>query len=364
MAGLSKSETVNSISEKGKHHNKGKDKKARQKTKPHGDACYRCGNTGHYGRDLCCPANGKVCKKCGLKDHFMKMCKTKFSETKHKDIQVEMEMLVDSGATSSIISEDTWEELKAQNTKCISSAAPPNTRNLLAYASDKPLLVKGTFKCEIKAGQRVTQAEFLVIKGKGIPLLGRETAIKLGTLKIGIDIASISEREIKAQLPEVFNGVGKLKSRQVTLHIDPRVKPVAKPPRRTPFNLRDNVTAKIKELLDKDIIEPVEGPTPWVNPIVIVPKQGVDIRLCINRRRANEAIELTCYSIPKVDELLQNMNGSKIFSKLDLKWGYHQLELAPESRGITTFASHESLYRYKWLRFGVNSASEIYQQEI
>ena len=130
------------------------------------------------------------------------------------------------------------------------------------------------------------------------------------------------------------------------------------------LNFRDKVSAKITELLDKDIIEPVEGLTPWVNPIVIVPKQGGDIHLCIDMRRANEAIERTRYSIPTVDELLQNMNGSKIFSKLDLKWGYHQLELAPESRGITTFASHESLYRYKWLLFGVNSASEIYQQEI
>ena len=81
-------------------------------------------------------------------------------------------------------------------------------------------------------------------------------------------------------------------------------------------------------------------------------------------RRANEAIKRTRYSIPTVDELLQNMNGSKIFSKLDLKWGYHQLELTPDSRGITTFATHEGLYRYKRLLFGVNSASEIYQHEI
>lgn len=183
MAGLSKSETVNNISEKGKHHqDRGRDKKAKQKTKSHGDTCYRCGNTGHYGRDSCCPAKGKVCKKCGLKDHFMKMCKTKSSETKHKDSQVnniqdkkreyaftvssnesptigvniggvEMEMLVDSGATSNIISEDTWEELKAQKIQCKSSVVPPNGRNLFAYASDKPLSVKGTFTCEIKAGQ-------------------------------------------------------------------------------------------------------------------------------------------------------------------------------------------------------------------
>jgi hypothetical protein len=60
-----------------------------------------------------------------------------------------------------------------------------------------------------------------------------------------------------------------LKTRQVRLHIDPTVAPVAQPIRRTPFNLRKKVEDKIKELIDMDIIEHVDGPTPWVNPVVI-----------------------------------------------------------------------------------------------
>ena len=58
------------------------------------------------------------------------------------------------------------------------------------------------------------------------------------------------------------------------------------------------------------------------------------------------------------------MNGSKVFSKLDLKWGYHQLELSPESSEITTFATPDGLFRYKPLLFGVCSGSEQYQHEI
>ena len=56
------------------------------------------------------------------------------------------------------------------------------------------------------------------------------------------------------------------------------------------------------------------------------------------------------------------MNQSKIFSKLDVKWAYHQIELDPESRDITTFATHEGLFRYKRLMFGVSCAPEIYQR--
>lgn len=103
--------------------------------------------------------------------------------------------------------------------------------------------------------------------------------------------------------------------------------------------------------------------TPWVNPVVVLPKTDGDIRMCLDMRRANEAIVRERYPIPTVDEILQSMNGSAVFSKLDLKWGYHQLELTPESREIT-FAVHNGVYRYKRLIFGVSSASEQYQQEI
>lgn len=352
--------------------------------------CYRCGKSGHYGRDPNCPAKGQVCKKCGKKDHFAKVCRSKGNDDRNNENlnQIEenceyafhihddntpmigvkvgginLDVLIDSGASSNIISEKTWESLKAQRISCVSQKGPTK-KNLYAYASKTPLAIKGTFTCDVKAGQRETTAEFLVIKGEGTPLLGRKTATELGTLKVGVDVAAICEEDIFTKYPTVFQGVGKLNSRQVTLHVDPNAKPVAQPLRRTPFQLREKVTDKIKELIHHDIIEPVEGPTPWVNPVVIVPKTGGDIRLCIDMRRANEAIIRTHYTIPTVDELLQNMNGSQFFSKLDLKWGYHQLELTPESREITTFATHDGLYRYKRLLFGVTSASEIYQHEI
>ena len=88
------------------------------------------------------------------------------------------------------------------------------------------------------------------------------------------------------------------------------------------------------------------------------------ICLCIDMRQANRAIMRGRYPIPTVDEVLHTMNGSKVFSKLDLKWGYHQLELSPESMEITTFATPDGLFRYKRLLFGVCSASEQYQHEI
>ena len=86
--------------------------------------------------------------------------------------------------------------------------------------------------------------------------------------------------------------------------------------------MRSKLEEKIKELIELDIIEPAQGTTPWVNPIVVVvPKSGGDIRLCIDMRRANETIRRARHPIPTVDEITQSISGSKVFSKLDLKWG-------------------------------------------
>ena len=72
-------------------------------------------------------------------------------------------------------------------------------------------------------------------------------------------------------------------------------------------------------------------------------------------RKAKEAIVRERHPIPTVDEVLQDMTQNSVFTKLDLKWGYHQLELSEESRDITTFTTHAGIYRYKRLMFGMPS---------
>ena len=113
------------------------------------------------------------------------------------------------------------------------------------------------------------------------------------------------------------------------------MKPAAQPIWWTPFSLRSKVEEKIQELINLDMIEPATGPTPCVIPVFVVPKaEGLDMR------RANEGILRERHPFPTVDEILQSLNGNKVFSKFDLRWGYHQFELTPDSREITTFVTH------------------------
>ena len=234
---------------------------------------------------------------------------------------VDLKRLIDSGANSNIIDVGTWEQLKVKGVKCESQAATPD-KKLYPYASSQPLPVKGSFKCTVSVCDRSTKAEVLVIKGRGMSLLGKITATELGVLKVGINIAMVTSKadSLKQQhQQQVSEGVGKLKNKQISLVIDPTVKPIAQPYRKIPFNLRGKIRDKTAELLDIGIIEPVEGPAPWVNLVVIVPKNNGEIRLYVDMRKTNQAIMQRRHPIPTVDEVLHTTNGSKVFSKLDLK---------------------------------------------
>ncbi|XP_022809304.1 uncharacterized protein K02A2.6-like [Stylophora pistillata] len=215
-------------------------------------------------------------------------------------------VLVDSGSTCNVIDRATWETLKEKKVKCVSRKS---NRKLYSYGSNEPL-------------------------------------------------ATDEENQLR-DFPECFEGVGKLKGFLAKLHVDTSVKPVAQKLRPPPYGLREKIEPKLKELVNCDIIEPVEGPTPWASPVVVVPKPSGDIRLCVNMRKAKEAIVRGRHPIPTVDEILYQLNGSKVFSKLDLKWGFHQFELEQQSRVITTFITHKGLYRYNRLMFGISSAPEL-----
>ena len=254
-------------------------------------------------------------------------------------------MIIDSGSSANVIDRILWEELKKQHIKCVSKRS---AKKLYAYGSTSPLEVIGTFTADLSLANKCVSAEFTVIQGRGEPLLGRESAMKLGVLTLRvpeIPVNNVADRsKLIAKHQAVFEGIGKLKDCQLKLHIDTTVQPVAQPLRRPAFSLREKIEKKLDELLHEDIIERVDGPTPWVNPVVVVPKPNGEVRLCVDMRCANKAIIRERHPIPTIDEVLNDMQEGSVFSKLDLKWGYHQIELGTESRDITTFVTHKGLF--------------------
>ena len=117
------------------------------------------------------------------------------------------------------------------------------------------------------------------------------------------------------------------------------------PQRRIPYHIRPDLSKELKKLQDQDIIEKVTNqPTPWISLIAATPKKYGGIRICVEMREGNHAIERERHTMLISQDFKAEVNGAKFFSKIDLKQACHQLELHEESRFLTTFTTHEELY--------------------
>lgn len=276
-----------------------------------------------------------------------------------------VDVIVDSGATANIIDDTSYDKLK------LSCKLQPSIAKIYPYGSSTALPLRGEFKATVHSKMRtIKEATFYVIQGNYGSLLSRQTATELGLLKIvnsmSAEAGSPTQSQLLHEYQDLFQGIGKLKDFQVKLHIDDSVQPVVQPHRRIPFHMRKTVERELHELQEKGVTERVSGPTPWVSPIVVTPKpkNPERARICVDMRLPNTAIQRERHITPTIDDLIHDLNGAVVFSKLDLNAGYHQLELHPESRYITTFTTHTGLWRYTRLSFGINSAAEVFQNVI
>ena len=104
----------------------------------------------------------------------------------------------------------------------------------------------------------------------------------------------------------------------------------------------------------------VDQPTDWVHNLVIVEKKNGSLRLCLDPRALNNAIKREHYRIPTIREIASDLAGKKVFSTLDLKDGYWQVELDEQSSLLYTFNTPFGRYHFTRMPFGLKSASEIF----
>lgn len=130
--------------------------------------------------------------------------------------------------------------------------------------------------------------------------------------------------------------------------------------RRLPLSLRARVSEELRRLEQLDVIERINA-SEWVSPIVVVQKDG-GIRVCVDLREPNKAVVTDSFPLPHTEELLHSLVGASHFSKLDFASAYHQVLLDPESRDLTAFITHDGLFRFKRVCFGLASAPAAFQQ--
>ena len=362
--------------------------------------CKNCGR--EFPHKGACPARGKTCNNCGKPNHFATVCRAKQNPIRiprktrknkqhgHKNIRTldteqnsssdeeylytvtdakpdnkvnvtvdgsKFKIAVDTGATINVIDYGTFEQMKDIKL---------TRTNMKAYAYSKtsPVEFIGKFEAVIETKKRMSVATFFVVKAKHCGnLLSLNTAQELGLVSLHLNKLTSKDAALDDILQKhstVFTGSGKLHGTQIKLDIDKTKVPKAQPQRRIPYHLREKVKTAIHELEKQDIIErvPDNEATPWVSPIVAVPKKDGQVRICVDMRLPNEAIRRVRHPIPTVNDISLSLNGAQYFSKLDLSQAYHQLELEEQSRYITTFSTHLGLYRYKRLNYGTNAAAK------
>lgn len=135
--------------------------------------------------------------------------------------------------------------------------------------------------------------------------------------------------------------------------------PIRKSPYKVSPKKRVSLESQITEMLEWGVIVP--SSSEWCSPIVMVPKKDGTYRLAVDYRGLNAVTKPSNYPIPTIDGILYSLNGSKVFSTLDLKSGFWQAALRPEDQCKTAFACEEGVFEFKTLPFGLRNASQNFQ---
>ena len=297
---------------------------------------------------------------------------------------------LDSGATCNVLPEHF---------------VPPGTMveksdHSLRLYSKALLPIKGI--CKLKVANPKTQTEytvrFIIVKGDYVPLLGANAAQKMGLLTVNYanifdeNVDNISSNSIASNSPfqqthhgavpetvmsataeaplsaadienrfgSIFEGLGHMPGK-LHLDIDESQTPVVMPPRRVPIALKAKLKAELERLEDLGVIQKVTGPTDWVSNLVIAEKPNGKLRVCIDPQHLNKALKRSHYPLPLIDDVLPELEDVKVFSKIDLKEGYLQIELDDESSMLTTFQTPWGRWRYLRMPFGIKPAAEHFQ---
>ncbi|KAL2226260.1 UNVERIFIED_CONTAM: Retrovirus-related Pol polyprotein from transposon gypsy [Sesamum indicum] len=145
------------------------------------------------------------------------------------------------------------------------------------------------------------------------------------------------------------------------LNVDPSVRPVLQ--KRRTFGVEKNqiINEEVKKLLKVDYISEIHY-TDWLSNVVVVPKSSRKWRMCTDFTNLNKACPKDPYPLPRIDVLVDSSASYEFFSMMDAYQGYHQIYMAVEDRGKTSFVTEQGIYCYNVMPFGLKNAGATYQR--
>jgi hypothetical protein len=154
--------------------------------------------------------------------------------------------------------------------------------------------------------------------------------------------------------PDELPGMPPDRDIEFAIELQPGTTPISKRPYRMPPAELAKLKKQLQELLDKGFIRP--STSPWGCPTLFVKKKDESLRLCTDYRPLNAVTIKNKYPLPRIDVLFDQLVGAKVFSKIDLRSGYHQIKIRASDIPKTAFSTRYGLYEFLVMSFGLTNA--------
>ncbi|GAU42645.1 hypothetical protein TSUD_398500, partial [Trifolium subterraneum] len=382
------------------------------------DVCYSCGKEGHKSKE--CKATTPTCFNCGEEGHKSPKCKKPkkvtgkvFALNGEGADQVDnlirgtcfihdtpLIAIIDTGATHSFISMDCMKRLN------IPVYEMSGCMNIETPASGSVITRLVCRNCPVSVFGRHFGMDLVCIPLSGIDVIFGMNWLVFNQVHINCcektvifpksegSLTLMNGGEVKESLSDcggLFMVFGSLKleggakleeipvvgefsdvfpedifdlppEREVEFGIDlvPGTSPISMAPYRMSASELNELKKQLEELLERKFIRP--SVSPWGAPVLLVKKKEGSMRLCIDYRQLNKATIKNKYPLPRIDDLMDQLVGACVFSKIDLRSGYHQIRVKTEDVPKTAFRTRYGHYEYTVMPFGVTNAPGVFME--
>jgi hypothetical protein len=179
-------------------------------------------------------------------------------------------------------------------------------------------------------------------------------ADSLETIKVVSEFLDVFLEDLPGMPPE--------RKVEFAIELLPRTDPISKRAYRVSGPELVELKKQIDELSEKGYIRP--STSPWAAPVLFVEKKDGTRRMCIDYRALNEITIKNKYRLPRIEDLFDQLRGASVFSKIDLRSGYHQLRIRPSYILKTTLITKYGLYEFTAMSFGLTNAPAFFMNLI